>query len=237
MLTLLEYSHCRCPTSHVPHTTDTVPSSATFKALSEAGMHVLCDTLHVTSLYIRCTSVCVCGLTDFVTSDSSLSVLLWLCNRFLWWRLERGAKEIYSQRFVSMALNGCEYANTVTSTAIVRTCPTSLIASSFPPPYSSPSLCPLILLPSSPPPLSPLPSSSPLVSTEQVLSSPGGPDTEGVWMGHALSSHHRALLPPRQIQVLSSCQESHTFLTAITRKCLLFHNVYLLYIHIVCFNI
>ena len=67
---MLEYSHCRCPTSHVPHTTDTVPSSATFKALSEAGMHVLCDTLHVTSLYIRCTSVCVCGLTDFVTSDS-----------------------------------------------------------------------------------------------------------------------------------------------------------------------
>ena len=56
---MLEYSHCRCPTSHVPHTTDTVPSSATSKALSEAGMHVLCDTLHAMSLYIRCTSVCV----------------------------------------------------------------------------------------------------------------------------------------------------------------------------------
>ena len=42
-------SHYTCPTSHVPLTTDTVPSSATTKALSEAGMHVLCDTPHVTS--------------------------------------------------------------------------------------------------------------------------------------------------------------------------------------------
>ena len=38
---MLEYSHYTCPTSHMPHTTDTVPSSTTSKALSEAGVHVL----------------------------------------------------------------------------------------------------------------------------------------------------------------------------------------------------
>ena len=130
------------------------------------------------------------------------------------------------------------YANTVTSTAIIHTRPTSLIPSPFPPPPTplpplapSSSSHPLLLL------SYPSPHPPPLVSTEQALSPPGGSDTEGVWMGHALSSHHRALLPPRQIQMLSSCQESYEFLTAITQKCLLFHDVYLLYVHIVCFNI
>ena len=94
--------------------------------------------------------VSVCGLTRFVSSESSLSVGTIGTN---WREVQK-----VSQWFVSMALNGCEYADTVTSTAIICTCPTSLIPSPFPPPPTPlPPLVPsssshtLLLL--SPPPL------------------------------------------------------------------------------------
>ena len=89
-------SHCTCPTSHVPHTTDTVPSSATSKALSEAGMHVLCDTPHATLLYMLgvCTSV--------------HPITLSCCCRKTW----REMWKRVSQRFVRMT----QMANTVKNT-------------------------------------------------------------------------------------------------------------------------
>ena len=58
----------------MPHTTDTVSSSATSTALSEAGVRVLCDTPHVMSHHhVLGVLVSVCGLTRFVSSESSLS--------------------------------------------------------------------------------------------------------------------------------------------------------------------
>ena len=73
----------------------------TSKVLSEAGMHVLCDTPHVMSPYVRGTSVCVRGLTSIVSLDCSLTAET---IGTTWREVQK-----VSQWFVSMALNGYEY--------------------------------------------------------------------------------------------------------------------------------
>jgi len=100
VLTLLRVQPLHMSNLTEPHTTHTVPSSATTKALSIAGMHVLCDTPHATSPYVRCTSDCV-------WTHQSCVVVFVRRNKFHWGQLEGSAKEKVTQGFVSMPLNGC----------------------------------------------------------------------------------------------------------------------------------